>query len=80
MGGPPSGPNGPTGGLQRGPPPNCEQIQRMLDENIQLIQSINDYQSKEGLDEFVFFQKSTNHKLIFTMAAQKLAWGIFFLF
>lgn len=45
--GPP--PQGPGGMQSNGPPPSCRDIQFMLDENCQLIQSIIDYQQK-GMD------------------------------
>lgn len=53
---------------QRGankPPPNSAQIQKMLDENGHLIQTIQEYQSKGKLPECIQYQQLLHRNLIY---------------
>lgn len=52
---------------QRGarPPPNPAQIQKMLDENCHLIQTIQDYQSKGKAQEVLQYQQVLHRNLVY---------------
>lgn len=52
---------------QRGnrPPPNPAQIQKMLDENGHLIQTIQDYQSKGKAQECMQYQQILHRNLVY---------------
>lgn len=52
---------------QRGnrPPPNPAQIQKMLDENGHLIQTIQDYQSKGKAQECIQYQQMLHRNLVY---------------
>lgn len=53
---------------QRGgqrPPPNPAQIQKMLDENGHLIQTIQDYQSKGKIQECIQHQQILHRNLVY---------------
>lgn len=47
------------------PPPNPAQIQKMLDENGHLIQTIQDYQSKGKAQEVVQYQQVLHRNLVY---------------
>lgn len=52
---------------QRGirPPPNTQQIQKMLDENTHLIQTIHEFQSKGQINECVQYQQVLHRNLVY---------------
>lgn len=47
------------------PPPNPAQIQKMLDENGHLIQTIQDYQSNGKAQECIPFQQMLHRNLVY---------------
>lgn len=49
----------------RGPPPNPQQIQKMLDENGHLINTIQDFQSKGKAQECMQYQQILHRNLVY---------------
>jgi hypothetical protein len=53
------------GGVQRQPAPNPAQIQKILDENAHLIQTIQDYQSKGKGQDCLQYQQTLHRNLVY---------------